>query len=265
MSRKKISCYYLSNKSSQNERILHALELLELDGFASSFARLSEEVIASHKTPLDFLELLLEKEILLKEETRIERWLRQARFRRIKTLKDFDFSFQPSIDQTLIYSLAESEFVVKGKNVIFVGPQGVGKTHLSIALGLESINHGHDVRFIRLEDLIENVTKCENDGIRLQRLLASFLRPKLLILDEIDYYTMSDDAKEFLFKLIMHRHNNRTSLIFTSNQEFYEWAVLFGKKHRAAAAMDRIIGNAEIIQIEGESYRLKDKIKKLVN
>ena len=259
MSRKKVNLYQFSASGSQVKRIADALELLELAGIAGSFSRSSEEAVRNHKTPLDYLEGLLEKEVLLKEESRILRWIAQARFPWHKTLKEFDFDFQPSIDQTLIYELASARFVMKGGNVLFHGPPGVGKTHLSIALGIEVIHQGYDVRFIVLNQLIDLVLKCGQDIIRTQRLLATLFRPKVLILDDIDHYKLSEDTTEFLFKLVIYRYDHELSTIFTSNKHFDDWEPLFGQKARAAVAIDRITQRAEVISIDGISYRLKDK------
>lgn len=264
MARKKVNQYQLSSEGSQIERIKKALELLELDGVAGSFEQSAEEAVKNHTTPLDFLEGLLEKEVVLKEDSRTNRWIAQAKFPWQKTLKEFDFSFQPTIDQTFIYELASSRFVEHGKNVIFLGPPGVGKTHLSVALAIEAINQGYDARFLPLNDLIDMVVKCDKSIIRTQRLLATLLRPKVVILDDIDYYTMSEDTTEFLFKLVMQRYNSKLSTIFTSNKGFEEWEGLFGQRQRASAAIDRITERAEIIEIDGDSYRLKGKVKEEV-
>ena len=260
MARKKVNLYQFSNKGTHAERIKHALTLLELDGMYGSFEQLAEEGIKNHITLYDFLETLLEKEVVLKEDSRTVRWIQQARFPWQKTLKEFDFAFQPSINQAFIHELASARFVKQGKNVIFLGPPGVGKTHLSIALGIEAISQGYDVRFVLLNDLIDQFLKCDGNIVRVQRLLATLLRPKVLILDDIDYYTMGEDTSEFVFKLVIQRYNNNMSMIFTSNKSFDDWGGLFVQRQRASSAIDRITERAEIVEISGTSYRLKDKV-----
>lgn len=259
MARKKINRFYISNKTSQVDRIKHMLTLLELDGIMSSFEQLAENGNKDHITLLEFLERLLENEMLIKEDGRVTRWMVQAKFPWVKTLQDFDFSFQPSIDQTLIKDLSTARFVEQGRNVLFVGPPGVGKTHLSIALGVEAIHHGFDTRFFRLNTMIDDITKADT-GEKRVKLLATLMRPKLLILDDMDYFIINPQVSEFIFKLVMARYENKLSTIFTSNKDVDDWDTLFGQKQRTSAAVDRIVERADVFMIDGKSYRMKDKM-----
>ncbi len=193
------------------------LKILGLEGARASFDNLAKQSVENSSTPYGFLENLLDKELLWKEDNRLQRWIQKARFPWKRTLTDFDFSFQPKIDMVLIHELASCRFIGKSENIVLLGPPGVGKTHLATALGLEAIHQGHEVRF-----------------------LASLLRPELLILDEMDLY-------------------EKGSIIFTSNKAFSEWGKLFGNSTRAGVILDRINHHCTIVNIEGESYRFKDK------
>lgn len=227
-----------------------------------SFNLIAEQSLDDTSTPHDFLERLLEKELIQKEDNRIQRWIQQARFPTLKTLEGFDFPFQPSINKKHIYDLASCRFIESTENVIFLGPPGVGKTHLSIALGLEAINKGFEVKFLTLENFINAVEKLINNQQAPQRLLSSLLGPDLLILDEVDIYQTDINASNLLFEILYKRHE-RNSTVFTSNKPFSEWNKLFGSQTRAEMILDRITHHAHIVSIEGDSYRLKDKLEKL--
>lgn len=258
MGKSKVNLYSIPKSTKQEERIGSALKLLGLDGMCSSFNKLADRMFKQHKTFYDFLESLLEKELFYKEENRQQRWIQQARFPRLKTLIDFDFSFQPKLNKRMIHEFASCRFIDKVENVIFLGPPGVGKTHLSIALGLEAIQKGYEVRFLTLSRLIESVEKTDNDAQSRHRLLGALLRPRLLILDEMDLHDTTITSSTFLFKLLQDRYE-KGSIIFTSNKAFTEWGKLFDNKTRAGAIVDRILHHAITIPIEGESYRLKGK------
>lgn len=260
MGKSKVNLYTIPNYTKQGERISSALKLLDLIGMRSSFDKIADQMLKRQATFYDFLEGLLEIELSYKEENRQQRWIQQARFPWIKTLADFDFSFQPKLNKSLIYELASCRFIEKAENAIFLGDPGVGKTHLSIALGLEAIQKGYEVRFLTLLQLIESADKTEGDALLRHRLLGSLLRPKLLILDEMDLHNTSTTSSTFLFKLLQERYE-KGSIIFTSNKAFSEWGRLFENETRAGAAIDRILHHSAIIPIEGKSYRLEGRLK----
>lgn len=259
MGRKKVS-QYVAPAGSQEERIKSMLKLLELDAIAMSLKNVEEKVSEKHGTSFDFLESLLEKEFTYKEESRLTRWIQQARFPFKKTIRDFDFDFQPSINRAEINDLLSCRFIERGKNVVFLGQPGVGKTHLSVALGIEAIHRGFEARFLRLDELIEMVETADENSS--PRLLRTLIRPRLLILDDIDFYDTGKNASEFLFKLMSRRYDDGVSTILTSNKAFDDWEPLFGGS-RAEAIVDRITGGAHIINITGNSYRTKDNVKRL--
>lgn len=258
MGKSKINLYIIPKLTSQEERIKNALGLLDLEGMRSSFDRLANGMLKKHATFYDFLESLVEKELWYKEENRQQRWAQQAHFPWKKTINDFDFSFQPMLNQRLIHELLSCRFIDKNENVVFIGPPGVGKTHLSIALGIEAIQKGYDVRFLTLSQLIELADKASNDAVLRHRLLSMLLRPRLLILDEMDLHETTPSSSVFLFKLLQDRYENG-SIIFTSNKIVSEWEKLFENKTRAGATIDRILHHGRVIIIKGESYRLKGK------
>lgn len=258
MGKSKVNLYQMSGSLNQIQRINECLKLLDLEGIRSTFEVMAKTALKNDSLPLDFLEDLLEKEITWKEANRIERWIQQARFPWKKTLEDFDFSFQPTIDKKQIYEFASCRFIDRAENIIFLGPPGVGKTHLAIALGLKAIQKGKEVKFVRLDQLIDMVDKA-NDAILLRRLFGTLMLPKLLIIDEMDFYETNLATGTFLFKLLQQRYE-KGSVIFTSNKSFDQWGKIFGSHARTLAIIDRIAHHGEIVNIEGESYRIKDKI-----
>lgn len=263
MGKSKVNIYKLPGSVKQDERIYNALKLLELDGMCSSFDKLTDEAARSSGTYYDFLESLVDCELAWKEESRRNRWLQQAHFPWKKALKNFDFSFQPDIKKQQFQELASCRFIDKAENIVLFGPPGVGKTHLAIALGIEAISKGYEVRFFTLGQLIETIEKVANlEAVELRRLYAVVLRPKVLILDEMDLYETNPTVSTFLFKLLHDRYE-KSSTIFTSNKTFKDWENIFGSKERAGSIIDRIVHHCTIINIEGESYRLNKLQKKL--
>ena len=240
-------------------RISTYLRLLDLSSVHDSYRLLIDQAIKGRLTYEDFIENILEKAISIKEENRILRWIQIAKFPFVKTLENFNFEAQPKIDEKLIKSLVSCRFVGKGENIVFLGPPGVGKTHLSISIGIEAINLGYEVRFIGLDKLIDEVDKYNHDVTGSSRFFRSLVRPNLLIIDELDYYHTGKNSGTFLFKLIFERYNNNASIILTSSKEFSEWESVFGDNKRAAAAIDRVLEKAHIISINGESYRIKER------
>jgi len=184
---------------------------------------------------------------------------RLARFPFVKTLSQFDFSFQPSVERKQIRELEGLAFVGRAENVILLGPPGVGKTHLAIGLGLQALEGGHSVFFLTLESLIAQLGRAEREG-RLEKKLQELIRPKLLILDELGYLPLSRVQASFLFQLVSRRYE-RGSIVITSNKSFAQWGEVFSDQVMATAILDRLLHHSTIINIKGESYRLKEKRK----
>jgi len=185
--------------------------------------------------------------------------LKQARLPWIKTLDQFDFEYQPSIDRKQVRELAGLSFVERAQNVVLLGPPGVGKTHIAVALGIKAVEAGYSVLFLTLEALMGRLVRARHEN-RLERSLQQLTYPKLLILDELGYLPLSREEASLFFRLLVRRYE-RGSLIVTSNKGFTDWGEVFNDHVLATAILDRLLHHATTLNIKGESYRLKDKRK----
>lgn len=261
MGKKRINKYHISTKPKQEERIEENFKLLELDGMLSSYKRLAKAFFKENLTPLDLIEKLQQTEASWDEGNRIDRWMKNAKFEINKTLEDFNFSYPTKINKTLVFELASCRYIENATNVAFLGPTGVGKTHLVTALGREAIYSGFDVRFLSLRSLNAILDKVSDNPLQLRHLMNTFIRPKVLILDEVALFEPTDSLAKFLVELLLNRHL-KSSTLFTSNKTFTSWINAFGDTHTSAMVLDRITQRMEVINIEGPSYRLKDKLEK---
>lgn len=185
--------------------------------------------------------------------------LRMANFSYHRTLADFDFSFQPSVDERQIRELASLTFIQEGKNVVFMGPPGVGKTHLAVALGMGAIRQRMSVYFVTMQKLVADLRRAYQEG-RLDKRLRIYTQPKLLICDEVGYLPLDAlDAANF-FRLVSERYEH-DSLIITSNTSFTNWGTRFGDQVLASALFDRLLHHATTVNIRGNSYLMKDKLR----
>ncbi len=206
-------------------------------------------------TALEAIDALLAEELTLRENRRIKTALVMARLSTIKTLAGFDFSFQPSLDKNRIMALAELEFIDRAEVVHLLGPPGTGKSHLSLALGVEAVKAGRSVYFTTLADLIGALAKAEREGT-LREKIRFFCRFALLIVDEIGYLPVIPGGGNLFFQLVNARYE-KGAMILTSNRGFAEWGEVFGDPVVATALLDRLLHHAVVIQIEGSSYRLR--------
>src|ERR1700753_950444 len=205
---------------------------------------------------LEVLETLLGEEFTTRETRRIRMALQTARLGTIKTLGGYDFSFQPSLDRDRIMTLAHLEFIERRQTVHFLGPPGTGKSHLSIALGVEAVRAGKSVYFGSLAEIVASMAKAEREGNLTQR-VRFLARNSLLIVDEIGYLPIGSNGGNLFFQLVNACYE-RCAIILTSNRSFGEWGDVFGDSVVAAALLDRLLHHAIVVQIEGSSYRLRE-------
>jgi DNA replication protein DnaC len=237
----------------------HLLDKLKMDHLEAQLDAVCEQAAARQEDYKTFLTQALSTEWQGRYQRGIEARLRLARFPWVKTLDQFDFDFQPSLDRKQVRELAGLSFVERGHNVIILGPPGVGKTHLAIGLAVKAVESGYSVLFLTLEALMTRLTKALNEN-RLERSLQQLIYPKVLIVDELGYLPLTRIEASLFFRLVARRYE-RASLIVTSNKSFLDWGEIFNDPILATAVLDRLLHYSTTLNIKGESYRLKEKRK----
>jgi DNA replication protein DnaC len=203
------------------------------------------------------LELVLQDELLVRGDRQIQRRITQACFRDMRRLEDFDFSFNPAIKRSKIFELATCRFIHERRDLLMVGPPGTGKSHLVQAIGHAAIRHGLHVYYRSIFDVVRDFLHDEAlDGY--ERMLQRYLKPDLLIIDDMGMKQLPKRSGEYLFEIIMRRYELR-STVMTSNRPLEDWGKLIGDVPSATAILDRFLHHAEIMQITGRSYRLGDR------
>jgi len=235
------------------------LDKLRMDHLEAQLDAVCEQAAEKQLDYKTFLVQALSTEWQGRYQKGIEARLKQARFPWLKTLEQFDFEFQPSLDRRQVRELAGMSFVERAHNVIILGPPGVGKTHLAIGLGMKAVEAGYSVLFLTLESLMIRLVKAFNEN-RLERSLQQLVYPKVLIIDEIGYLPLSNLEASLFFRLVIRRYE-RASLIITSNKSFLDWGEIFNDPVLATAVLDRLLHYSTTLNIKGESYRLKEKRK----
>ena len=218
-----------------------------------------DEAIKATKTKMSYQEYLyslLQHQVLIRTDNSINAKIKKARFPFIKTLEEFDFSFQPKIDDKLIRELGNLNFLAKTENLLFIGPPGVGKTHLAVAIGMKVAQNRKRVLFFTAEKLIEQLNAADVSG-KLPSYLDIMGRIDLLIIDELGYLKMTRQSAELFFKLIAKRYE-KGSIIVTSNKAFEQWGEIFMDDIVAAAILDRLLHHSYPFFIQGKSFRMKN-------
>ena len=240
-------------------RLLNNLEELKLNKMREKIDDYIDLINKNKKDIVDGLYELTNYEINVMKEKRVQHSIQFAGFPFYKTFEDFDFSFQPSINKEEILDFKNLRFIEKAENILFIGSPGVGKTHLATSIGIENARSNHSTYFINCNDLIQSLQKAYLQN-RLDDKLKTLSKYKLLIIDELGYLPINIESANMLFQLINKRYE-KASTIITTNKPFSKWGELFGDITIANAILDRLLHHTHIININGNSYRLKDKIQ----
>jgi len=246
--------------SELTKQIEEHMRALKLKGMLPVYKGLSERATKGKLQYEEYLALLLEEELKRKTEGSIKAKIGKAKFPFLKTVEEFDFSFQPNLKDKEVIRLGSLDFIEQKGNVIFLGPPGVGKTHLAIGLGIKACMAKYRVVFTSAQRLIEELMLSQRDGSLMERLMA-YSRLHLLIIDELGYMPIKREQANLLFQLISIRYE-KGSIILTSNYNFDEWGMIFEDNVVASAIIDRLVHHAGIFYINGSSYRVKDKLKR---
>ena len=247
-------------KPTKSDTLQEQLMYLKLPFVREHFEPLAKEAAQAHWGHVDYLAGLIEGEALDRQQRAIERRIRLARFPVIKTLESFQWNWPRKINRLQVQNLFRLKFVEDKANVILLGRVGLGKTHLASALGYAACLKGYSVLFATAVDVINTLAAAQNAG-RLKQELNKYLKPTLVILDEIGYLPIDKTGADLLFQIISQRYE-RGSIVLTSNRVFKKWPDIFNNDATLTSALlDRLLHHAETVLIEGKSYRMKDQIE----
>ena len=243
--------------------LAHHLKALKLPTFGREYDKVARQCAAEGVDPVRFLMRLSELELIDRERRMVERRIKAARFPAVKSLESFDFLALPSLNKTLVVELARCEYIERRENVIALGNSGTGKTHIALGLGLAACQEGLSVGFTTAAALVNGLLEARDEKrlLRLQKQLAAY---KLLIIDELGFVPLSKTSAELLFEVFSQRYE-RGSILATSNLPFDEWTEIFGSERLTGALLDRLTHHVHILEMNGESYRLRQSRKRRSN
>jgi len=240
-----------------DDALLMKLRDLKLSGIIKSFDLRVEEAIKNNYSYQEFFEILISDEVSNRQINSNQKRISKAKFPQHKTLEEYNFNYQPSINKRFIYNLATCEFVRKKENVAFIGPPGTGKTHLAIAIGLKAVSLGYKVLFTTVNEMLEELYISRADNSYQQK-LKNYINVDLLILDELGLRKLNQNSVDDFYEIISKRYE-RGSIIITTNKVFEEWPRIFYDPVLATAILDRFVHHCHFVVIKGESYRMKQR------
>lgn len=236
------------------------LKQLRLPTFLKNYQKFAQDAVENNYDFAEFLQALAEEEVQQREQNRLLRRIKAARFPVMHELADFDFSRIPSVNKSQILDLTRGEYIAKKESLIFIGNPGVGKTHLATALALSACRQGHKTRFWTAARLVNELLAAQDEH-NFHKLIASSLKMQLIVIDELGFIPFSPTGAQILFTFCSELYE-RISLIITTNLKFADWVQVFGDERLTAALLDRLTHHAHMIEMLGESYRFQQRMSK---
>jgi DNA replication protein DnaC len=243
-----------------NEKLRNQLKFCRLSGIIEHYDNVFKEAQENNWSNESFFETLIEYEVIVRENNRFQKLLRQAKFPNLKTIDQFEFSQAPYLSKKEILNLFDCQFIDDNTNLLFLGAPGTGKSHISISIGIEACKQGKSVGFFTAANLGNQLLEMQEEQ-QLNKFLKKINKLELLIIDELGYVKLSNQATQLMFQIFSERYE-KGSILITTNLEFAEWARVFHDERMTAAIIDRLIHNSKIILFNGESYRYRNHQKK---